>query len=75
MGEKVGRQSLRFGKPPVIASAASIVGPLEGQGPLSASFDWILNDMLFGEQTWERSESKMLREAAKLALRKSSLQA
>ncbi len=74
MGEKVGRQSLRFGKPPIIASAASIVGPFEGQGPLSTSFDWILNDLLFGEQTWERSESKMLMEGAKLALRKSNLQ-
>jgi stage V sporulation protein AD len=74
MGEKVGRQSFRFHKPPLIAAAASIVGPLEGQGPLSGSFDWILDDILFGEPTWERAESKTLRETAKLALRKANLQ-
>jgi stage V sporulation protein AD len=43
---------------------------MEGEGPLSAQFDWIMEDSLFGEPTWERAESKMLRESAKLALRK-----
>jgi len=70
MGQKVGRQSFRFNKPPVIAAAANIVGPMEGEGPLAAQFDWIMDDPLFGEPTWERAESKMLRESAKLALRK-----
>ncbi|MGD0622900.1 MAG: stage V sporulation protein AD [Thermacetogeniaceae bacterium] len=70
MGQKLGRQSFRFNKPPVIAAAANIVGPMEGEGPLAAQFDWILDDILFGEPTWERAESKMLRESAKLALRK-----
>ena len=70
MGQKLGRQSFRFNKPPVIAAAANIVGPMEGEGPLAAQFDWILDDILFGEPTWEQAESKMLRESAKLALRK-----
>jgi stage V sporulation protein AD len=43
---------------------------MEGDGPLAAQFDWIMDDTLFGETTWERAESKMLRETAKLALRK-----
>ncbi len=70
MGQKLGRQSFRFTKPPVIAAAANIVGPMEGEGPLASQFDWIMDDILFGEPTWERAESKMLRESAKLALRK-----
>jgi stage V sporulation protein AD len=70
MGQKLGRQSFRFTKPPVIAAAANIVGPMEGDGPLAVQFDWIMDDILFGEPTWERAESKMLRESAKLALRK-----
>jgi stage V sporulation protein AD len=70
MGQKLGRQSFRFTRPPVIAAAANIVGPMEGDGPLAAQFDWIMDDTLFGEPTWERAESKMLRESAKLALRK-----
>ena len=70
MGQKLGRQSFSFTKPPVIAAAANIVGPMEGEGPLASQFDWIMDDILFGESTWERAESKMLRESAKLALRK-----
>jgi stage V sporulation protein AD len=70
MGQKLGRQSFSFTNPPVIAAAANIVGPMEGQGPLGRQFDWILDDILFGEPTWERAESKILRESAKLALRK-----
>lgn len=75
MGQKLGRQSFRFTRPPIIAAAANIAGPMEGQGPLASTFDWIMDDMLFGEQTWERAESKMLRECAKLALRKIGWQA
>ncbi len=74
MGEKVGRQSFRFANPPVVVAAANIVGPMEGQGPLGSQFDWVMSDLLFGEQTWERAESKMLRESAKLALHKSNWQ-
>jgi stage V sporulation protein AD len=70
MGQKLGKQSFCFTKPPVIAAAANIVGPMEGDGPLAAQFDWIMDDILFGELTFERAESKMLRESAKLALRK-----
>ena len=70
MGQKLGKQSFCFTKPPVIAAAANIVGPMEGDGPLAAQFDWIMEDILFGELTFERAESKMLRESAKLALRK-----
>jgi stage V sporulation protein AD len=74
MGQKLGRQSFRFTRPPVINAAANIAGPMEGQGPLAPTFDWILDNLLFGEQTWERAESKMLRECAKLALSKSGWQ-
>lgn len=70
MGEKLGRQSFCFANPPAIVTVANIVGPMEGQGPLGSQFDWVMDDLLFGEQTWERAESKMLRESAKLALRK-----
>lgn len=74
MGKKLGQQSFCFTNPPVITAAANIVGPMEGQGPLASQFDWIMDDLLFGEPTWEQAESKMLRECAKLALRKISLQ-
>ena len=38
MGKHVGRQTVVFDRPPVIASGASVVGPKEGQGPLASYF-------------------------------------
>jgi len=72
--KKLGQQSLRFVKPIVITSSASVVGNMEGAGPLADTFDWIIEDLLFGEQSWEKAECKMLKESAKLALRKVNLQ-
>lgn len=74
MGNKVGQHSISFGQPLVITAGATIVGPVEGQGPLAQTFDWILEDLLFGEQTWEKAERKMLQESAKMALQKRNLQ-
>ena len=74
MGTKIGQQSIGFSQPPVITCGANIVGPEEGEGPLAANFDWILDDTLFGEKTWEMAERKMLEETAKLALQQVNLQ-
>lgn len=71
--KKKGSQSIAFINPPVLGAWASLVGPLEGKGPWSRDFDWIMEDYLFGEQTWEKAESKMLRETVKLALSKQNL--
>lgn len=74
MKKKLGQQSVRFAQPPVITAGASIAGVTEGEGPLARTFDWILDDLLFGEQSWEKAERKMLQECAKLALNKRNLQ-
>lgn len=71
---KKGRQTFIFADPPYITSWASIVGPKEGEGPWSSDFDQILPDYLWEEASWEKTESKMLREAAKLAISKQGLQ-
>lgn len=74
MGSRVGKQSFNYSNPPAIISGAAIAGPDEGKGPLAANFDWVLDEPLFGEKTWEMAERKMLEESAKLALRKVNLQ-
>lgn len=61
--KKVGKQSFKFMSPPVITNTFSIAGPLEGQGPLGARFDTVLEDSYYGEKTWEKTEAKILREA------------
>lgn len=72
--KKKGKQTVVFDNPPVITSWASIVGPKEGEGPWGSDFDWILDDYMFGEKTWEKAENKMLRETVKLALNKNNLE-
>ena len=57
-----GKQTVRLQNPPSIVSTASIVGPKEGQGPLKLYFDTIIDDELWGEKTWEKAESKLVRE-------------
>jgi len=59
----MGQQTIQFSIPPKIISAYSIVGPKEGEGPLKDSFDEILKDDKYEEKTWEKAESKILRNA------------
>lgn len=60
--KKKGEQTVWFKNPPSIISTASIVGPKEGQGPLGNYFDEVIDDELWGEKSWEKAESKMVRE-------------
>ena len=56
-----------------MVSAAAVVGPREGKGPLGDLFDMVYSNTLFGESSWEKAESKMLRQAVDLALAKAKL--
>ena len=68
-----GKQSILFKNTPYIRSCASVVGEKEGQGPIGAYFDKIVDDPFFGEKTWELAESRFQQEALSLALEKGSL--
>jgi stage V sporulation protein AD len=70
---KLGQQTIKFNLPPSIISSATIVGPKEGEGPLRGYFDMILQDDYFGEKSWEKAESKILRETVKRAIQKAKL--
>lgn len=72
--KRLGRSTLKFTYPPAIAAAASVVGPMEGKGPLGAEFDEVKSDALLGEKTWEKAESKMLEEAVQRAVQKAGWQ-
>ena len=60
--KRVGNQTVILQKPPIILESASIAGKKEGEGPLADYFDMILEDDLFGEKTWEKAESRLIRE-------------
>ena len=60
--KKIGKQTVKLSTPPTISSVYSIVGPKEGEGPLAKYFDMILEDEAWGEKTWEKTESKIVKE-------------
>lgn len=51
----------------------SMVGPLEGKGPLKDYFDYIIKDDTLKEATFEKSERKLLRDIITGAIEKSGL--
>lgn len=71
--KKLGMQTVKMENPPSILSTGTIVGPKEGEGPLSKYFDIIIQEDLFGEDSWEKAESKMSNTAVKKALEKANL--
>lgn len=70
---RLGNQTIKFDNPPTILETASIVGPKESNGPLSKYFDKCLEDEFWGENSWEKAESKMIKEASNLVISKSKL--
>lgn len=71
--QAIGKQTIKFDCPPAILSRASVVGEMEGQGPLSSYFDQIESDPTFGQESWEEGESEMVRRAVQTAISKSGL--
>ncbi len=71
--KKIGRQTVRFAERPVLIGRGNVVGEKEGKGPLAKYFDMILEDDMFGEKSWEKAESKMLKEAMNKAVARSGL--
>lgn len=72
---RLGKQTIKLDSPPTITEVASIVGPKEGQGPLAQYFDQCLDDEFWGEKTWEKAESKIIKETVNLAITKSGIPA
>lgn len=75
MSQMIGKQSINFEQPPYILSSGSVVGKKEGEGPLGKFFDMICEDDKFGEDSWEKAESTLQKEAAGLAMGKAGVKA
>lgn len=73
--KKLGKSTIKFANPPVIAGAGTIVGPMEGRGPLAGDFDVILPDHGYGQRTPEKAETKMLEQAARIAIERAGVDA
>lgn len=73
MKQMIGKQSIMFENPVHIVSAASIVGPKEGEGPLGEYFDVVCADPMLECDNWESAESNLQKRAAVMAIEKAGL--
>ena len=73
MPERCGEYTVTLSNRPTILSYAAVGGKKEGQGPLGRQFDAIFEDAHLGEDTWEKAESALQREAFTRALDKTGL--
>jgi stage V sporulation protein AD len=70
----IGEQTWEFPNRPRIVSAATVVGPKEGKGPLKDTFDIVHEDLYAGQKSWEQAERFMLEQAIQTALDKAGLE-
>lgn len=73
MAKHIGKQSILFEKNISIREASSIVGKKEGEGPLATYFDIIVEDSMFGQNSWEKAESEFVNANIKNLIEKSHL--
>ena len=73
MMNRIGQHTILLPNRPRIVGSAAIAGKKEGAGPLHDDFDQIIDDDLFGEETWEKAESRFQYTAADLAIRRAGL--
>ncbi len=58
---RLGRQTVKFDKPPIITHTYSGVGPKETQGPFGEYFHHHFTDELNQEKSWELAEGSMIK--------------
>ena len=73
INKRLGEQTVKLENPPKIIATHSIVGPKEGEGPLSGYFDQVLSDDTYGEDSFEKAESQMMFTAISEAINKAHL--
>ena len=73
MIKRLGGSTIAFSDMPALYGFASVVGKKESEGPLREDFDKIFYDMHVGQDTWEKAESTLQKEALSIALNKSYL--
>ncbi len=73
MAKRLGRQTARLERPPALLGWAAVGGKKEGEGPLRRGFDLLSEDSYFGEASWEKAETHMLRACFDLACGKAGL--
>lgn len=73
MAERIGNRTIILNNKPSIIGYGSVVGKKEHEGPKGYEFDAYDNDCRFGEDSFEKAESRLQKIAVETALRKANL--
>lgn len=73
MAEYIEQGIFRISKSVGAESFAAVVGQMEGDGPLGYCFDKVVADSHFGQETWEKAESRFQLEAVRIAAQKADI--
>jgi len=73
MSNPIGAQTVLLQSSVVITDGAAVAGKKEGEGPLRERFDRISEDSYFGQKSWEKAESTMLKQCFDLLCAKSGI--
>lgn len=69
--KRLGRYTLELSGCTGVIGSAAVGAKTEGEGPLSADFDYLYPDDGIGQETWEQAESELHKKAVTLAVEKS----
>lgn len=75
MAKRIGKRTIEFENRPSIIGYGSVVGKKEHEGPLGKEFDSFSTDSRFGEESFEKAESRMQMLALEKAIQKAGLTA
>ena len=73
MRKRIGNRTLYFPSRPSVNGFYSVVGEKESQGPLKDWFDLSIGEGHFGEDSWEKAESKLIESASLGAIEQAGL--
>jgi len=71
--KRLGYQTVWLETPPVIRASAAVGGAWEGRGPAGKDFDLVYQDLILGQDSFEKAERMMLLDACHLALEKAGV--
>ena len=71
--EREGSQTIKLTSTVKIITSAAVGGEMESHGPLKACFDYLSSDSYFGQKTWEKAETDLIRRCYEICLKKAAL--
>ena len=69
-GKRIGMQTIELSSRPALCGSAAFVGKKEGEGPLSNCFDYVAEDEMYGQESFELAEKQLYLDAIRKAIRK-----